>query len=130
MNLFIELVVIAIAFVAFYYSRAFLLGKVKERCLEVLIEQPLFLNEIQLHIVKLTNGCENYHNRVLTAALEDLIWEGKVKKRLDFNAALEKQDWKYQFTPKKPRKDKRLEDNLILQRLKPVVPACHARAPS
>ncbi len=119
---------IAVGIGVIFISKKILFEHVKEACLLVLLDHPRFLDEISAEITRRSKGKEKYHNKVITAALEELIRDDFVSKSEALHPINKKMDWKYRFKYKPPRKNKYSEWSMFRKKLN-LGESAMARAP-
>lgn len=108
---------IAVGVFVIFISKKILFDQVKEACLLVLLDHPRFLDEISAEITRRSKGKDKYHNKVITAALEELIQDDFVSKSEALHPKSKKLDWKYRFKNKPPRKNKFSEWSMFRKKL-------------
>ncbi len=121
-------IMIVIGIVAIYFSKKILFHQVKEACLLILLDHPRFLDELKEEIIRRSKGTEKYHEKVIIAALEELIREDYVSKSLKRHPKKGSDEWLYKFKAKPPRRNRYSELSMFRKKVSSSFYAS-ARAP-
>ncbi len=128
MEHFVVWITLLIGIVAIYFSKKILFHNVKEACLLILLDHPRFLDELKAEILRRSNGTEKYHEKVIIAALEELIREDCVSKMLKKHPKKGSEEWLYKFKARPPRRGRYSELSMFRKKV-PSSFYATARAP-